>query len=204
MCSARNRSAFTLLEVMVAVAIVGLITFTIYRFVEGTLTAIQISTEHSGDEAAMHSLSGLLQSQMNNLPAGKQGALLGEPNKSGSSSSDVIHWICAAGNGLLTKNADGEFKVSLIIRAAKDSEEKELALRQASVGNKSANPNTISLLKGVEGIEFRYFDPRQNIWLDKWQDPISRPTLVRMRVWRAKNPDPYEVVLTIPRTNAAG
>ena len=37
---------FTLLEVMMAVMILGLVAISIYRFVETTLNAIRISTAH--------------------------------------------------------------------------------------------------------------------------------------------------------------
>ena len=44
---------FTLLEVVIAVAIIALMAMTIYRFIETNLSAIRISTEQTSEAAAM-------------------------------------------------------------------------------------------------------------------------------------------------------
>src|SRR5215210_6315232 len=93
-------AAFTLLEVVLAVAIIAMMTFSIYRFVEGSLDAIAFSTRQSTEDAAMQALISVLQAQLNNLPQAQPGVLLGEPHKFGSKPSDEMQWTSGPGNGL--------------------------------------------------------------------------------------------------------
>jgi len=49
-------------------------------------------------------------------------------------------------------------------------------------------------------MEIRYFDQRLNAWLEKWTDQSARPSLVRMRIWRAGDDQPYEQIFNLPLT----
>jgi hypothetical protein len=54
------------------------------------------------------------------------------------------------------------------------------------------------LIENFAAMEIRYFDPRINSWLERWQDQNVRPSLVRIRLWRRADDEPYEAVLNIP------
>ena len=53
----RRTLAFTLLEVTLAVAILGMMALAIYRFVSTNLTAVRVSTELSAEEARYEGLA---------------------------------------------------------------------------------------------------------------------------------------------------
>src|SRR4051812_1648867 len=58
---ALTRSGFTLLEVVIAVLIIGLLTISIYRFVAGNLNALQISSEIGAERQLMVGLVNLIE-----------------------------------------------------------------------------------------------------------------------------------------------
>jgi len=114
---ARARAAFTLLEIMLAVAILAMMSLAIYRFVQANLTALRISSEASVVDAQYAGFISLLTTEWADLPAGT-GALLGEPLKLGDRPRDEITWVCGAGPGLLTRYAAGQYRVSMRLRPA--------------------------------------------------------------------------------------
>lgn len=203
MSIAHVRRGFTLLEVVLAVAIMALVALSIYPFIELNLVAIKRSTEFSRQESAMRGLVAAIQTQLAALPGGRQGALLGEAHLFNEIPSDEMQWICGPGNGLFTKDASGEYKTTLAIRAPENKGEvAELGLRRVSLTDKEAAMNWLPLLSPVTALEIRYFDPRLNSWLQKWTDQQARPALVRLRIWRDNAADPYEAVLSLPLSNS--
>lgn len=192
-----------MLEVVLAVAIMALVALSIYPFIELNLVAIKRSTEFSRQESAMRGLVAAIQTQLAALPGGRQGALLGEAHLFNEIPSDEMQWICGPGNGLFTKDASGEYKTTLAIRAPENKGEvAELGLRRVSLTDKEAAMNWLPLLSPVTALEIRYFDPRLNSWLQKWTDQQARPALVRLRIWRDNAADPYEAVLSLPLSNS--
>lgn len=198
-----RRAAFTLLEIMLAVAILGLMSLAIYRFVTTNLTALRISSETNLADEQYAGFVRLLTSEWTSLPSGA-GALTGEPLKLNDRSRDEITWICSAGPGLLTRYATGEYRVSLRLRpVGKSSNKMELGLaRQAYDPNKKSESSEswIPLLPDVESIQIRYFDPRLNVWVEKWTDPITLPRLVKLIIGRPDSPVPWETIIAMART----
>ncbi len=198
---ARLRRAFTLLEVIISVAILSLIAATLFRFVESTLRAIRFSSEQSSDAAGLTGLFASVQSQLNNLPLGQSGVLLGDSHQFGDKSSDEMQWICSAGNGLFTNFADGQYQVTLTLQQVPQSDAYELGVRRVPVDQPTATDvHWLHLLDHVDGLEIMYFDSRLNAWLEKWTDQSALPSLVRIRVWRNGANSPAEAILMLPLT----
>ncbi|MEO8440098.1 MAG: prepilin-type N-terminal cleavage/methylation domain-containing protein [Spartobacteria bacterium] len=199
----RHRArAFTLLEITLAVAILGMMAVAIYRFVSANLTAVRISTELNEIDGRYEGLGNLLTAQLQDLPPG-QGALAGEPYKFSGRSRDEMTWFCSAGPGLLTRYAAGEFAVTLRLRPIERSDEMELGIVRASDDEGNAVPENkawVSLLTGVKSMEIRYFDPRLNSWVDRWTDRSTLPHLVRLTIDRAGSSVPWEMVLPLRRS----
>jgi prepilin-type N-terminal cleavage/methylation domain-containing protein len=198
----RRSRAFTLLEITLAVAILGMMALAIYRFVSTNVTAIRISTATNRIDASYEGLASLLTAQLQDLPPG-QGSLTGEPYKFNGRSRDEMTWICSAGPGLLTRYATGEFSVTLRLRPIQGSDQMELGLvREAEEENNNVpeNGSWVSLLTDVNSMEIRYFDPRLNAWVDRWTDRGTLPHLVRLTISRAGLAVPWETVLALRRT----
>src|SRR6266478_122663 len=108
----RNYFGFTLLEITLAVAILGLMTMAIYRFVQSNIIAIRVSSEATAADARYGGLRDLLTAQWQTLSP-RTGALMGDPLKLNDRSRDEIKWICSAGPGLLTRYAPGDYTVTM-------------------------------------------------------------------------------------------
>ncbi len=202
--SASKKSAFTLLEIMLAVWIMALVTISMFRFMDSNLQAIRISLETGAREEALRSLAALVRAELGGLPPALQGALLGEAHIFQGVPADELRWKCEAGNGLLTANADGEYEATLTVRRDSVSGASRLSLRRVRVDGQddASKESWRDLMERVDGIEFRYFDSHNNSWVDNWNDASGRPALVRMRVWRDKDAVPYEAVFPASRAQS--
>ena len=197
-----GRRAFTLLEVTLAVAILGLMALAIYRFVSANLVAVRVSTEINESNARYTGLANLLTAQLQDLPPG-QGTLAGEPYKFEGRSRDEMTWVCPSGPGLLTRYADGEYAVTLRLRPMEKGDLMQLGIVRESQDD--SNPiddsqSWIPLIAGLKSMEIRYFDPRLNAWVDRWTDRGTLPHLVRLTIDRAGSAVPWEAVLPLRRT----
>jgi prepilin-type N-terminal cleavage/methylation domain-containing protein len=200
--SAARPRAFTLLEVMIAIAIVGLLTMSIYRFVVANLTALQFSTEMSVERGMMTGLVNFVGGQLADIPAQGQGLLLGQPHKYHDLASDEMQWLCRPGAGILTDAATGQFRVTLELRpVTKTSAELELGIRRRPVDGTEKDETWVSLMRPVQALEIRYFHPQLNAWVDRWNDQNRRPSVVRISITRTLDEPPYEAVLPLPATN---
>ncbi len=198
-----RRAGFTLLEVMVGVLVISMLTFSLYRFVQTSLLAVQTSTDHTVDNQAMVGLVNFVQGELNEIPAQGQGTLLGTAGKSHDQAQDQMQWICKPGQGLLTTAGNGDYFVTLTIQPVADrhSSDWEIGIRRRTINSDESDFNWLPLLRPAAAIEMRYYDPRVSAWLERWNDQSTRPTLVRLRVWRTNDREPYEAVLSVPAAN---
>jgi len=183
---------------MIAVFITGMIAIGIFRFLDSTLRAIRYSSEQSIDNVSMQALMRVLQDQLNSIPFNQSGSLLGEAHEFHDLPSDEIQWLSRAGNGLFTAHALGEFKVTLALKPTKIASVFELGLRRMLSDDSSKDENWFPLMHNVKALEIRYYDKRLNAWLEKWTDLATRPNLVRVRIWRVNDEEPYEQIFNLP------
>ncbi|MBA2434256.1 MAG: prepilin-type N-terminal cleavage/methylation domain-containing protein [Verrucomicrobiota bacterium] len=198
----RRAPAFTLLEVMLAVAILGMMAMAIFRFVSTNLTAVRLSTELNETDARYEGLASLLTQQLQELAPGQE-ALLGEPYKFSGRSRDEMTWICPAGPGLMTRYALGEYYVTLRLRPIEGSDQMELGVVREAEDESNPVPENkawVSLMRGVQSMEIRYFDPRLNAWVERWTDRSTLPHLVRLTIAQAGASVPWEAVLALRRS----
>jgi prepilin-type N-terminal cleavage/methylation domain-containing protein len=198
-----RRRGFTLLEVTLAVAILAMMAMAIYRFVATNLIVLRISSQHNAAEARYTGFINLLTAQLQQLPSGV-GALTGEPFKFSDQSRDKITWICGSGPGLLTRYAPGEFLVDMRLRPVNDkSDQMEIGFnrkpRDTAEGDTSGE-SWVPVLDDVRSLEIRYFDPRLNVWVEKWTDTIVMPRLIKLVIGRPDRPEPYEAIIALGRT----
>ncbi len=191
-----NSRAFTLLEVMLAVALLGLVGLSIYRFVETTLTAARVSAESEKERSLMSAFAAYLRTQMLALPSARASALTGEPHRFGGASSDELRWIAFPGSALLTRHASGEWQVTLTAKQLSGGEY-ELGLRRQDIEAKR-DPDWLPLFRGVRSFEVRYFEKNRKEWLEKWTDPQNRPALIRVKLLRDPATEPFEWIFPVP------
>jgi prepilin-type N-terminal cleavage/methylation domain-containing protein len=199
--SLRKRRGFTLLEITLAVAILGMMSLTIYRFVQANLTAMRVSSETTAGDMRYGGLGELLTANWQSLPPG-QGALLGEPFKFSGRSRDEIRWTASSGPGLLTRYAAGDYIVWLRLQPeSKKSDRLDVGfLRRPKDESLVEQESWIPLIENVASLEIRYFDPRLNAWIDKWSDAGRVPRLVKVVIGRNDAAVPWELIIPLART----
>jgi hypothetical protein len=198
----KNLLGFTLLEIILAAAILGLMSMAIFRFVQTNITVLRISAMESMEEARYGGLLDLVTSQWQDLPTGA-GALAGDTYKFNDRSRDEIVWACSAGPGLLTRYAGGEFTVRMRLRPMKEGSDR-LKLgcyrkpRDEAEGS-DEKETWVPLIDDVSGLRIRYFDTRLNAWVERWTDTGTLPRLIEMIIQRPNRPD-WRAIVALGRT----
>ena len=194
---------FTLLEIMLAVAILGMMAVAIFRFVQTNMTALQFSSETAAADAQYDGLRDLLTTQWQSLSP-LRAKMFGEPFKLNDRERDEIKWNCGAGPGLLTRYAPGEFTVVLRLQPANDrSDRLDLGILRKPQDDSDVaegDETWVPLIKNVGSLEITYFDPNANTWLPRWSGGNRMPSLVKISVGRPDAADPWEAVIPLRRT----
>jgi prepilin-type N-terminal cleavage/methylation domain-containing protein len=191
---------FTLLEIMMAVAILGMMAIAIFRFVQTNLTALRFSSETAAADAQYDGLRDLLTTQWQSLSP-LRAKMVGEPFKLNDRERDEIKWNCGAGPGLLTRYAAGEF--TAVLRLQPNDDRLDLGiLRKPQDDSDVAEKNEtwVPLIKNVGSLQISYFDPNANDWLPRWPGGNRLPSLVKVSIGRPDATDPWEAVIPLRRT----
>jgi hypothetical protein len=192
---------FTLLEIMLAVGILGLMSLAIFRFVQANMTALRLSSDIAARDSQYDGLRDLLTSEWQSLSP-TRARMIGEPFKLNDRERDVITWICSAGPGLLTRYAPGEFIVALRLQPENEKSDRlDLGLLRkpkdaSDVGER--HETWVPLIKNVSSLQISYFNPRANTWVDRW--PGGLPSLVKIIVGRNDAAVPWEAIIPLTRT----
>ena len=197
-----RRRGFTLLEIIIAVAILATMALSIYRFVQSNLVAIRVSSDAIASDARYDGLREVLTTQWQSLPPGK-GALLGDAYKLSDRPRDEIRWVCSAGPGLMTRYAAGDFVVRLRLQSEKDSDRLDLGLLRKPKEDTAltdVHESWVALIDNVSSLQIRYFDSRLNVWGERWTDTGTLPRLVKVTVGRADSTIPWEAIIPLGRT----
>ncbi|MEY2490644.1 MAG: Type secretion system protein [Verrucomicrobiota bacterium] len=200
---AARAKGFTLLEIMIAVTILAGMSIAIYRFVQANVMAMRVSSDVGMSDTRYDALRDTLTFQWQSLPSGL-GALNGEAIKVNDLSRDRITWTCGAGPGLLTRYAGGDYLVSLQLRPAeKKTDQLDLGVLRKPVQDQSfsnVHESWVPLIENVQTLQIRYFDPRLNVWQDRWTDNVTLPRLVKLTIGRSDSAVPWEAIIPLGRT----
>lgn len=204
MSAARHRyRGFTLLEIMLAVTILGMMAMAIFRFVQSNMIAIQFSSVTAANDAQYDGLRNLLTTEWQSLSP-LRAKMMGEPFKLNDRERDEIRWNSGAGPGLLTRYASGEFTV--LLRLQPDNEKSDaldlglLRKPQNDSDTGEGHETWVPLIRNVTSLEITYFDPNANIWLPRWPGGSRLPSLVKISVGRPDAADPWEAIIPLRRT----
>jgi hypothetical protein len=198
----KNSLGFTLLEIILAAAILGLMSMAIFRFVQTNITVLRISAAESMEDARYTGFLDLVTAQLQDLPTGL-GALAGDTYKFNDRPRDEIVWACGAGPGLLTRYAAGEFTVRMRLRPMKEGSDRlQLGCyrkpRDAAEGS-DEKETWVPLIDDVSGLRIRYFDTRLNAWVERWTDTGTLPRLIELIIQRPNRPD-WRAIVALGRT----
>ena len=196
----RGPAGFTLLEIMVGVGVLGMLLISMYQLVGTQLLALQTTRETQVESVAMQGLVRYVQGVLAGLPLRQNDVLRGVHHVYGMVPADELQWISRPGMGLLTSAAaDDDYALTLTIQPrTSTSRRQDLGIRRRLVTEPDSSYEWITLLPDTVALEFAYFHPSLGLWQEKWEDTNTRPTLVRMKVWRREGEEPFEIVLPVP------
>jgi prepilin-type N-terminal cleavage/methylation domain-containing protein len=199
----RRIPGFTLLEIMLAVGILGLMSLAIFRFVQSNMTALRLSSDTAAMDLQYDGLRDLLTAHWQSLSPFTS-KMYGESFKLNDRERDWLRWNCSAGPGLLTRYAPGDFMVTLGVKPESEKSDRlDLGFlrkpRNESDAGK-ASETWVPLIKNVSSLQISYFSPNLNSWIDRWSNTSQLPWLVKLTVGRTDSPVPWEVVIPLRRT----
>ncbi|MFZ4115550.1 MAG: prepilin-type N-terminal cleavage/methylation domain-containing protein [Chthoniobacterales bacterium] len=194
--SQRDGSAFTLLEVILAMAIMVLLAGAIYSI---SSAAIESTKEAIVEQFTLRRLAGFLQITRNaflNLPA--NGAVF-LSNDSNNTIPDLtfenatgLFGIASLAGGTLTlsaqPNSNGSRTFS-ILRIPKN-------VQGTDLNHLYQNASWIKLLPNVQKPHWSFFNKGE--WVDEWPRGSPRPQLVRLEMEVAGIPEPLESIFYVP------
>ena len=194
---------FTLMELMLAVAILGMMSVAIFRFVQSNMLALQLSSDSDAADAQYAGLRDLLTAEWQGLNP-LRANMVGEPFKLGDRERDEIKWKSSAGPGLLTRYAPGDFTVVLRLQPENEKGSRldlgfsRKAQEDSDTGE--ARETWVPLIKNVNSLEISYFDANANNWLPRWPLGGRLPLLVKITVGRTDSAVPWETIIPLRRT----
>jgi len=195
-----SRDGFTLLEIMVGVGVLGMLLVTMYQLVGTQLMALKNSRDSQLESVAMEGLVRYVQGILANLPLKTNDVIKGINHVYGMAPADELQWISRPGMALLTSAApDDEYALTLTLQpTTATSKQQDIGIRRRLSSEPDNAYEWIPLLSNVAALEFRYFQPSLGAWMERWEDSTTRPSLVRMKVWRNASEDAFEVVIPVP------
>lgn len=217
----RRLGAFTLLEIMMAVAILSIVAGSVYQFTDVSLQSATFYTKTGDQEALRAGLRRLVEAELAAIPAGVPGALFGLRSHGHEGERDSLQMVCEPGNGVLSADAHGNYEVLLEVREwprksgkfslgierrphEDDDDDDDDDDDNPSKAATSLHPHInlpadwVPLIEGVRNLEVNYFDGRLNGWVEKWTDQTILPNLVRIRFADENGQQPYEFVARVP------
>ena len=203
----RPRDAFTLLEIILSVAILSMVALALYQFVGSTLISASVAYNAGTLQSELAGFNRVFQAQAANLPArvpsGAQ-LLTGKSKRGAGAAADSIMWISPPGNGVFARRGEGYFFATLELVPNRDGS--RLVLSRAVI---LPDPNLppkplpdVPLISNVASFEVAYYDARINSWVDDWNDPVALPNLVRFRMRFTTGAPDYETVIRLPTKTA--
>jgi len=182
-----HHRGFTLMEIMLAVAILGMMSMAIFRFVQSNMIALQLSSDTAAGDAQYDGLRDLLTAEWQSLSP-LRANMVGEPFKLDDRERDEIKWRSTAGPGLLTRYAPGDFTVVLRLQPENEKGSRldlgfsRKAQEDSDTGE--ARETWVPLIK----------------WLPRWPLQGRLPLLVRITVGRTDSAVPWETIIPLRRT----
>ena len=198
----QNSFGFTLIEIMLAVGILGIMSLAIFRFVQSNMTALYVSSDTAAADAQYDGLRELLTAEWQSLSPFRAN-MTGEPFKLGDRERDEISWSCGAGPGLLTRYAPNDFTVALRLQPGNEKSRRlDLGFlrkpkNDSDIGE--GHETWVPLIKNVTSLEINYFNAGTNTWSS--QSPSrGLPWLIKIKVGRTDAAVPWEAIIPLRRT----
>lgn len=208
-------AAFTLVEIMVAIAILAMVVAAIYSTWTAILRSSKVGLEAAAaaqrERVALRIMQDALASARL-FSANWRWYYFAAQNGDEAALSFVSHlpqWFPRAGKF-------GDYavrRVAFSVEEGPDSQ-KQLVLRQAPLlldFDQDEQEHPLVLVRNVKKLEFEFWDERRNDWLDDWQNTNTIPKLVRITLslgssgaYRVSGTVPDEEIIRVVSVAATG
>lgn len=202
----RDRAAFTLLEVTIAMALLMILIGGIFKVAGASFQVSGKVTEKGQQEMHIASFFDLMRRNFGSMPG--NGKLTMElPNSLGSSGyvSEIVlkdyplafSWggVAAGSEKVLIvseKDPLGGTQVRIRYLNEEEAEAHETGALDPYDGQ------GLVLISGIKSMYWRFFDPQEEDWFEEWEEEARRPSLVELNVEFYALSEPIRAVFWIP------
>ncbi|HEY0789953.1 MAG TPA: hypothetical protein VGD78_02705 [Chthoniobacterales bacterium] len=195
------QGGYLLLEVLLAMAILTMITTMVFRIIQTTVRATQEVTYLQSLQEKVDGIDELLRENFASQPPVVQFQTRTLQGNTELVFRDAdFHFTSTPGTaafGTLVlagrPDASGRLALSFV-------QEGENARRHLVEANQEDHASWTPLLVDLERIAWRFYDPRTQKWRADWEDASFRPTLVELTVRLSGQKQDHRLVFTWPAT----
>jgi prepilin-type N-terminal cleavage/methylation domain-containing protein len=193
-----SRRAFTLLEVMIATGIIALTMLSMYGFLKTHLDAMAVTTDAARRERELAGFQSLVDGWSKSWRQPTRVNLIGLPHKFDELPSDEFSFTSRAGDGLLSSAGEVDYRVTMLLRRVQGKVYDVGLIRVPDGEVFQTAKDWVPLVTNLRGLEIRYYDPQQHVWVDTWNGRGDLPRMIRVRLWLAERENSQDFVISIP------
>ncbi len=201
--AALSCAAFTLLEMILSVALTGILAVAAFTLTNG---AIQMGAEVGDDQKRVLQIRRCLEvfrSQMESLPGNARFELLGEDAGTGSLSELRIYDVPELFQvGGASSRSDVVSIISENLEGRDRNEQRgiELSLRYDVFGESESEVESryLPLMVGLAGVEWRFYSQVDEGWLTEWEENQGRPRFIELNLIFDSTRSPIRTVFWLP------
>lgn len=196
-----SRSGFMLIEVVLAMSILVLVTVGLYQIMQSSISAASEIRDSKVEQQQMNGFVELCRRTIGTLPneahivsavreqEGQFAPLLTIDNSPMAFSFGQRSAYYGPKSLVLIPQIGGLHSVA--IEYGEDIDEERIQRTMDP-------PPPLVLLEDVRGMEWQFYDERSDSWMEKWEDPETRPRLVRMNLFLPGIEEPVSAVYKVP------
>lgn len=198
---------FLLIEVVLAMAVLVLVTVGLYQVMQATIMAGEEVRAAKKRSQEINGLVELVRRTVGGIPG--EAAVTSSARESGAGGFAPALTFTDAPLALTFGAANAHYGPKSIVlvpqigglqSVAVEYEEDPDSRRATRVGA----PPTLVLMRDVRGIEWTFYDMRSRSWVEKWEQTTERPRLIRLRMSLPGYDEPYVATFHVPQGGPPG
>lgn len=202
----RPPDAYTLLEVMLVLALFSVLCGGVFGIVQSTAQSIMIVKEISRTQAETDALLGVLRQACARLPVT---AVVRSEKTAGYAAGHELRFQRAPGTLQWGERWQDPMEVTVLLAARRQTDGRwELAARKFDPTSTDRSHGDLMpwlpLARGFQEVAWSFQDPSSGEWKDEWKDALRRPVALALWLRRPTEAQGTRTIFAIPQvqTNA--
>ncbi len=196
---------FTLLEVILGLALIVLLIGGIYSIAAASLQMSNSVVENQAEEMHVHSFVNLLRRNIEGLPGNARIKMEAPDTAGGVYNSQFVFeeyplafsWSnVAAGSRIVILATEKDVRGGIRFRVRYLNEEEVEAYESGSLGPDDGI--SLELLDGVRAVLWRFYDVQTDEWVEEWPNSNQRPSMIELNFEFFDGSAPTRAVFWIP------